>query len=152
MILNNLLGAKSASSNCDQDASFALLNNVHDLILEHNNCVNTETVSPQTDLFADVICDPEFTQQELNFFETGSLTHVSNVICSKVVQRSYCKSCHCNLQTDSDPNELTNVGKGENVSGLKYPSPQFINFFTNIYEYSYQIIPTFASEKPIKKF
>lgn len=151
MIFNNLISAKSISSNCEQDASFALLNNIDDLILQHTNRANTETINAQTnDFYVDVICDPEPTKIELNFFETESLKYASTVTCSKVVDRNSCENCESTLQIYSDFNDKI-IGRKENVPNLMFPSASFIKVFEKVFEFAVQIIPSFVSEKSIKK-
>lgn len=149
VILNNLASAKSLSSNCEQDASIALLDNVHELILQHN--ANRAAFNFQAnDLYADVICEPESTKTELNFFETESLKYTSTVICSKIVARNSCENCHFTLQVSSESSEHIIIGNG-NVPDLTFPSTSFMKIIEKVFDFAIQIIPTFVSEKSIKK-
>lgn len=145
MILNNLTGARPISTNCEQDSSVALLNNIHDLIQEFNSNVNTETSvneAQQNELYDDVICEPQFTKQELNFFENESLSNISNVICAQIIKETYCRNCQSTLRNDSQPSD---------DDLYINPSVNCITKFKKIFEFATQIIPSFCSEKFLKK-
>lgn len=139
IILNNLTSSKSKSSNCEQDDSFALLNDVHELIAKRmESFAPAETDHPVAP-FQDVIMfDPQFTKTELNFFELESLSKTSNLICEKVATRSFCENCRSTLLSSS-----------ENDS--EYPTPTFTTFFQKVFRVAVQIIPSFAEEKLLKK-
>lgn len=147
MILNNVMSAPSVSTNCEPDNSFGLLNDVHDLILNHIsnvNPINTNALISETDdLYDDIVFDPQFTKRELNFFESESLNQVANVVCSKLLERNYCNNCLRNLQVEVEPTKLPN---------LQHPSSHFIKIFKKIFDFALQFIPIVATEKSLKKF
>lgn len=131
MILNNLMSAKSVSTNCEPDNCVALLNDVHDLIANHIS--SSEAVSEKTDEYVDVVFAPEFNERELNFFESESLVQAGNLIRAKILERCYCNDCERNLQIDS-------------------ASSNFIEVFVKVFNFALQSIPYVASEKCLQKF
>lgn len=150
MILNNLTGARTASTNCEEDKSVALLYDVHDLIEKNisnaKNATQNITDSHVDDPYGDVLYDPEFSERDCNFYEEMSLTHASSVICSKIVDRCCCDNCQSNLQTDSEF-----VGNKSNLFDLNYPSTEFIEMFKKIFEFSTNMIPSVCFERNIKE-
>lgn len=148
MILNNLSGARPVSTNCEPDSSFALLTDIENLVLEYNathSSDDTETIEfRKEDLYEDVICDPQSTKPELNFFENESLTFISNEICTKIVNRICCENCQCTLQADlelKEHNIIKSRGNLSDLTDLTYPSVNFIKIFKKIFEFALKIIP-----------
>lgn len=152
MVFNNLSGAVPISTNCEEDSSVALLNNVHDLILEYNSNANTQSnISEfqQNELHDDVVSDTQYTKSELNFFENESLSYISNLICAKIVKEMYCENCRNILQTNSELSENDTIEARDNL--FIYPSAHFITEFKKIFEFAMQLIPIFCSESSLKK-
>lgn len=151
MILNNLTGPKPVSTNCESDLSAALLTDVHQLIEEYNLNVDTESKknpSQQCETYDDVICDPEFKKSELNFLENQSLSVISHSICAKILKQMYCKDCVSNLQTNS---ELAEHDLIKPMEDLSFPFVKFTKVFKQVFKVAAEIIPTFCSEKNLKK-
>lgn len=141
--------SKSVSTNCEPDKSVALLNDVHDLIANHisiASTVSSEDIGEQTDEYADVTFAPEFTQRELNFFESESLAEVSNVVCAQILERNCCNDCRRRLQIDVASNSSAKLPIRQS------PSPHFIKMFKKIFDFALQSITYVASEKFLKKF
>lgn len=141
MILNNLMSAKSVSSNCEPDHSIALLTDVHDLI---ENYISGASVFPENienqpdDVYAYVLFDPEYKDQQLNFFESESLTQAANLVRWQILGQCTCNDCKSELQPNIDEEQ-------------SIPPPCFIQFFEKIFTFLLQTIPTFASQKNLKK-
>lgn len=143
IILNNLTSSKSRSTNCEQDGSSALLTDVHDLIVQRMTNMDSQHQHHTDASFQDIITfDPQFTKAELSFFEHESLSKNSNLICSKVVARSFCENCRRTL-----------LCSGPSTTGydLQYPSPIFIALFQKVYRIAIQVVPSFSEEKLLKK-
>lgn len=135
------------STNCEPDHSVALLNDVHDLIENHISIVNeerSEHCSAINDFSCDVLFDPQFTENELNFYETESTEQIAGMTCSKILERIHCVNCERYLLAESE--------HAESVSVPKFPSINFIEIFKKIFEFSLQSISFVASEKSLKKF
>lgn len=141
-ILNNLMSSKSICSNCEQDMSHALLDNIDDLISQHNNAKGKANREAK-DVYEDVLCEPELKKKELHFLERESLKCSSAIICSKIVGHVSCENCVHILQGDS-----VNILGEEN---LTLPSTEFIKMFEIVMDFAIEIIPLFAAEKMIKK-
>lgn len=138
IILNNLTTPKSTSTNCEQDESFALLTDVHELIVQRMASASADETHELDAPLQDVIMfDPQFTKTELNFFEQESLSRNSTLICSKVAARSFCETCRSTLlRSDNDYDSPTSI---------------FISFFQKVFRVAVQIVPSFAEEKFLKK-
>lgn len=147
MILNNLTGARPLSTNCEQDSSVVLLNNIHDLIQEFNSNEDVEAVeATQNELYNDILCDPQFTKTELTIFESQSLSDSSNLICVQILEKAYCESCRSLLRSNTDPSEQSYT---EELN--ERPSAIFKSHCEQIFEFAVQVIPLFCCEKRIKK-
>lgn len=150
MILNNLTGARSKSTNCEPDKCTALLYDVHDLILQQIDSVDsTETdkcSAEMNDEYGNILCDPVMSKKQLSLLESGSLTHAACEICDKIVDQSHCEPCQINLQTDTK----LNGKQRKDLFGLKYPSPDFIKIFEKIFTIAMEVVPLICSEKLIK--
>lgn len=140
------MSTNSTSTNCEPDHSVALLNDVHDLIANHISIVNsiesTEHSASVIDSPSDVLFDPQFSENELNFCESKSAEQTAGLICSKILDRIRCENCEQHLLAESE-HPIT--------STQKYPSINFIGIFNKIFEFSLQSIPFVASENGLKK-
>lgn len=155
MIFNNLMGAKSISSNCEEDSSIPLLQNIEDLIMqsildtEESNTTDNDIECEENKLLEDVIFDPQFTEKEFNFCENASLSFISNLICRKIFEKTVCPSCRNNLQTHTELKEHAIIKLRNNNDDLSYPSSSFITKFKKIFCYVTEMIPHICSEKSI---
>ncbi len=143
--MNNLTGTKALSTNCEPDKSVALLNNIHDLIQEYDsNTIKNVTETEKNDLFNDIICDPQFSKRENNFFENESLSSTSNLICAKILIETFCGDCRSMLQDNLDDSALC---EDHSVD----PSLNFKSKCMKIFKFAMQVIPHFCSEKFVSK-
>lgn len=140
MILNNLMNSKSVSTNCEPDNASALLNDINDLIITHISSIDTEALINETDdLYSEVVFDPQFTQQELNFLESESLTQVANTIRSRIDTQCFCNNCSRELEYN------------DHKKVLQCSPSHFTEIFQKVFEFTLKIIPSFATEKFLKK-
>lgn len=180
MLVNNLNSGTSLSSNCEQDLSKPLVNDVHELLLEYNNfpeLVTTNSIqeneqSPDEAIFNPddlIIFDPQdvmesdrdellfFNPHELNIFDANEMfTFEPEVpkeqlsLIDKQAIFRMCSSVCGGLVERTDCLKCIDALETTSDSVCKNPSPAFVNIFETMYCYATQIVPDLCSEKSLK--
>lgn len=155
MIINNLNSANSISSNCEDDESKFLLNDVHEMLLlrKEKPKVNTINSSIQNDYCTDMITfDPEILKTDLSFVQNEAITYMSSVVCRKILERTNCSQCLDSLQTSTNSKAHNIISKfsSSDHAFYKNPSLTFMQIFQRLFYVSNQVIPDICSEKCLK--
>lgn len=144
MIVNNLTGTNSIGSNCEEDKSIALLNNIDELLLNYKK-LPTKEIQNEDEILETVVFDQIFAEEELDFVEEESISNASSVVCQKLLKLTDCSECKRKLQAPSAVSERTS-----NLD-ITLPSQMFKRYFKNIFCGANLVIPYLCSEVSLMK-
>lgn len=150
-LINNLTSSNSIYTNCENDASVPLLQNIHELIAQYeksasnDNGVDSGNRGNMCDIDGlnpeGIDIDPLFTVPDMNFLDSKGMVYESSHICRKLVQKVDCQDCLCTILTVQEDDSLS----------FKSPSDTFIQIFKSLQNVINDIIPRLCAEKSLKK-
>lgn len=157
-LINNLSSANSLNSNCEEDYSKPLLNNVHELLLDYKAKSQTDNRElddqvDESEAFEDVIVyDPVFSKMDYNFVENEAITYISSIICGKILNKTSCVQCINSLQSSSVLEAHDIIHKLSDCEDNVYRNPSviFMQSFKILFSAINDIIPDLCSEKLLK--
>lgn len=145
-LLNNLTSPNSIYTNCENDASIPLIQNVHELISEYENADPSDNrvdsdIHGMVGLTRENIIDidPLFTVPDSDVSE-GKAYECSR-ICRKLVQKFDCQACLSTVLIIQEDDSFS----------LKNPSDSFIETFQTLMYVINDIVPRLCAEKFLKK-